>query len=73
MPREATRRVFAHRLNPQVTGADTRYGVITTEDTMPKKKAVWHSSYPSLAPSILDEVIHKLIHKTCESIVDSRR
>ena len=58
-------------LNLQVTSADTRYGVVTLWNTMPKKKAVWHLSYPWRLPSVQDEVMHKLIHKTCESIIVS--
>src|SRR5688572_24069123 len=68
MPREATETIESE-LNLQVTSADTRYGVVTLWNTMPKKKAVWHLSYPWRLPSVQDVVMHKLIHKTCESII----
>ena len=58
-------------LNLQVTSADTRYSVVIIWNTMPKKRAVWHLSYPWRLPSVQDEVMHKLIHKTCESIMAS--
>lgn len=67
MPREATE-THESELNLQVMSADTRYGVVTLWNTMPKKKAVWHLSYPWRLPSVQDEVMHKLIHKTCESV-----